>query len=60
MGDAFGMRIIISTRCLINRPAGIGHYTAEMARALARRSHQSQYQEGLKNHLSKGLLPLVV
>jgi glycosyltransferase involved in cell wall biosynthesis len=41
MGDANGMRIIISTRCLINRPAGIGHYTAEMARALARRSDVS-------------------
>lgn len=38
MGDADGMRIIISTRCLINRPAGIGHYTAEMVKALSRRS----------------------
>ena len=41
MGDANGMRIIISTRCLINRPAGIGHYTAEMVKALVRCSEIS-------------------
>ena len=41
MGDANGMRIIISTRCLINRPAGIGHNTAELVRALSRRGDAS-------------------
>ena len=41
MRDANGMRIIISTRCLINRPAGIGHNTAELVRALSRRSDAS-------------------
>lgn len=35
------MRMILSTRSLIGRPAGIGHYTAEMARALSFRSDVS-------------------